>query len=244
MGAEGLTAAGEMLKTTAAGTVRTSESGSGYYGYCREDLLAHVPPSRSARLLELGASGGNTLLEAKKRGIAGTVVGIDSVDVAGSNQRHPSIDRFIIADLADPSITFEPGWFDAIICGDVLEHLADPWQTLERYGTFLRDGGLVIASMPNVRYWKVSLGLVVAGKWDYRDAGILDRTHLRFFVRDSMLQLFEQAGFAVRTVERLGPQRNVNFPAWLFDKLTFGFFSDLLTVQYIIVASRSRRKGS
>lgn len=85
-----------------------------------------------------------------------------------------------------------------MILADVLEHLADPWETLRQVRRVLAPGGTVVASIPNVRHWQVVRDLL-EGRWEYAEAGILDRTHRWFFTRRSLARLFEETGFTVGT---------------------------------------------
>src|SRR5262249_29387460 len=87
------------------------------------------------------------------------------------------------------------GSFDAAVCGDVLEHLRDPLVFLRRLRGWLRPNGTLVASIPNVRHHTVIRSLL-AGNWTYEPAGLLDRTHLRFFTRREAEKLFHRAGFA------------------------------------------------
>lgn len=209
-----------------------------YFSICRTDILEFVPHNRNNRILEIGAGCGGTLLKAKESGLAEYVVGVDLIKVADSSQTHPAMDRFLIGNIENMTLDFDENFFDVILCGDVLEHLVDPWQCLVKLRPFLREGGVVIASIPNVRYWKVSMGLLFCGRWSYCERGILDRTHIRFFVKGTMLEMFEDAGFKIRYMEPLGPQRKWGLASWGLNVLSFGVFSDLLTVQYSIVAAK------
>jgi SAM-dependent methyltransferase len=83
--------------------------------------------------------------------------------------------------------------FDAIVFADVLEHLAWPLGILRKYLTLLKPGGTVLISLPNVGLWSVRLR-VLAGRFEYEDTGVLDRTHLRFFTRRTARRLLESAG--------------------------------------------------
>jgi 2-polyprenyl-3-methyl-5-hydroxy-6-metoxy-1,4-benzoquinol methylase len=209
-----------------------------YYSFCRTDLLKYVPLNRSNRILEIGAGRGDTLLKAKESGLAAYVVGIELTKIEKCNQSHPALDRFLLGNIETMEMDFEENSFDVIMCGDVLEHLLDPWQCLTKLRPFLRDGGVIIASIPNVRYWKVSLGLLVGGRWSYSDAGVLDRTHLRFFVKETSRLLFADTGFKIVTMNSNGPQREWGIFAWALNLLTFGLFADLLTYQFVIVAAK------
>lgn len=214
------------------------DKSAAYFSICRTDILKFVPAKRDNRILEIGAGSGDTLLEAKQNGLAGYVAGVDLTEVKDSNQTHPAIDRFIIGNIESLELDFEDNFFDVILCGDVLEHLIDPWKCLGRLRHLLRDGGVIIASIPNVRYWKISMGLLFGGRWPYADAGILDRTHLRFFVKQTVHDLFTETGFTVNTVESQGPQRKWGGAAWVLNKLTMGMLTDMLTFQFVIMAEK------
>lgn len=87
--------------------------------------------------------------------------------------------------------------FDTIIFADVLEHLSDPWTTLSEAVTLLAPGGSIVISLPNVRHADTVWNLVFRGEWPYRDRGIHDRTHLRFFTLKNAQQLIKSAGLKV-----------------------------------------------
>jgi 2-polyprenyl-3-methyl-5-hydroxy-6-metoxy-1,4-benzoquinol methylase len=90
--------------------------------------------------------------------------------------------------------------FDYITFGDVLEHLVYPQQVLKDCRRFLRPGGCIAASIPNVAHKAVRL-MLMEGRWDYADFGILDNTHLRFFTRNSIVDMFTNAGFDMRRMD-------------------------------------------
>src|SRR5262249_13910418 len=105
----------------------------------------------------------------------------------------------IVADIADGAAKLS-GLFDAIVCGDVLEHLADPLSALVRLNARLARGGRVVVSVPNVAHLWVRLSLLV-GRFEYADRGILDRTHVRFFTRKTLLAMLAQAGLRVEELQ-------------------------------------------
>lgn len=86
--------------------------------------------------------------------------------------------------------------FDLVSFNDVLEHLWDPWQVLEGTHDRLTPGGHVLAAIPSIQYLPV-VSRLVRGRWDYTDGGTLDRTHVRFFTRATMLEMVEGAGYEV-----------------------------------------------
>jgi O-antigen biosynthesis protein len=112
-------------------------------------------------------------------------------------------EQVIVADLDYTSIAeiLPEQKFDIAVFGDVLEHLRDPWRTLEQVKTILHPDGYVVASIPNIAHGAIRLALL-QGRFDYEKQGILDDTHLRFFTRKSIEDLFESAGYLVETLDR------------------------------------------
>jgi len=89
------------------------------------------------------------------------------------------------------------GRFDTVIAADVLEHLRDPRQTLAHAVALLEPGGVAVVSLPNVRYWQTFVEVGLRGRWPREDAGLFDRTHLRWFTLADARELLEQAGLEV-----------------------------------------------
>ena len=116
----------------------------------------------------------------------------------------------------------------------MLEHVVDPWTMLDRAQEFLAPGGRIVASIPNVQHYSVVRNLVLRGRWDYADFGVLDRTHLRFFTRSSIEGLFASAGLEIETLDPIHPlaSRRAAF--------LVGPFRDMRYLQYAVVA-RPRR---
>jgi tRNA A58 N-methylase Trm61 len=83
---------------------------------------------------------------------------------------------------------------------DVLEHLVDPWGAVEIFAAHLPPGGTIVASVPNIRHVSATKDLILHNRWTYADSGILDRTHLRFFVRQTAIELLDRPGLTVRRV--------------------------------------------
>jgi len=89
------------------------------------------------------------------------------------------------------------GPFDTVIAADILEHLVNPWESLLRLRRVLAPDAQLLASIPNVRnLWLVNR-LLMEGRWEYTDQGLLDVTHLRFFTRAGMHAMFSETGYAV-----------------------------------------------
>lgn len=130
------------------------------------------------------------------------VSGVEYVAEAAEKAR-PFLDRLVVGDLNELDLVAEFGAasFDVLVFGDVLEHLADPETVLRAAVPLLRPGGSVVISVPNVTHGSLRLALL-QGRWRYTDTGLLDRTHIRFFTRTSLLELLHAAGLAAADLRR------------------------------------------
>jgi O-antigen biosynthesis protein len=130
------------------------------------------------------------------------VVGIElNPEAAKIAEQHCK--QVIVADLDLVSIPeILPGQkFEVAVFGDVLEHLRDPWRVLKEVRQILQPEGYVVASIPNIAHGAVRLALL-QGRFEYADVGLLDNTHLRFFTRKTVQELFEQTGYLVDVIDR------------------------------------------
>ena len=131
----------------------------------------------------------------RERGIE--VVGVDKDEMAIAQAR-TRLDKAIAGDTESVTIPYPKGYFDCIIYADVLDCLFDPLAALKSHRHYLRDGGYVVASMSNIRYYKAIIRLLFGGTWDYVEpGGILWRHHIRFFTLITMKELFAEGGFEI-----------------------------------------------
>ena len=152
------------------------------------------------RVLDVGASTGFLARVLTERGC--TVTGIE-IDPDSARQAEEFCEKVIVGNVEELDLDAELGdeTFDVLVFGDVLEHLKDPLLALERFKTFLNPGGHVVASIPNVAHGSVRLALM-QGNFRYRPLGLLDNTHLRFFTRESVEEMFERANLLVTDLRR------------------------------------------
>jgi O-antigen biosynthesis protein len=145
------------------------------------------------RVLDVGCSTGYL---AKALGERGNVVSGIEYDQASADKARPFLADLVVGDLEAPNIfeSFADASFDVVVFGDVLEHLRDPLPVLRRTRRLLAAGGSVVISVPNVAHGDVRLSLL-AGRFDYRDTGLLDETHVRFFTRANLDRFLHDAGF-------------------------------------------------
>lgn len=165
-----------------------------YYDHDQTELLKLVTIPVSS-VLELGCASGNMLRHYLDVGVK-RVAGIEYVQEVAEIARLRCPTATIFAGDVDQIPDEELGKdYDLLIASFVLEHVTDPWKTLERLGALLRSGGQLVGSLPNVRHWSVTLPLILNGRWQYEDEGILDRTHYRFFSRSTIVELLTKTGF-------------------------------------------------
>ena len=206
-----------------------------YHTLVRREIFPLVPVARGT-LLDVGGGIGATAAALKAAGRAGKA-GV--IDIVPTDSAAPGLDFHMSGNLERDDVLERTiaahGPFDTILCLDVLEHLADPWTTVARLTKALAPGGCIVASLPNVRHYSVTGPLVFAGQWQLEDAGILDRTHLRWFVRESAIDLLTSSGLALQDIveKPRGGRREI-----LFQAATFGLMRGFLTYQFLIRVGR------
>jgi 2-polyprenyl-3-methyl-5-hydroxy-6-metoxy-1,4-benzoquinol methylase len=210
----------------------------GYNDQVRHDVVPSVPKA-TGTLLDVGGGTGATAAHLKRLGHA-TRVG--TVDLARSESVDPDLDFQFFGNLDDEQfverLIAEEGPFQTILCLDVLEHLVDPWLLVAQLHAGLSQGGVIVASLPNVRHYRVSGGLLFRNRWSLQDAGILDRTHLRFFVKDTMIELLTHSGLTLEEITAPLPERRQRLVK-LFRQLTRGRLDSLISVRYIVRVRRT-----
>lgn len=171
------------------------ERESSYYEFSRPDLKALIPVT-CRRVLDVGCAVGKLGEELRQRQPC-HVTGIEICSQAAARARE-RLDEVICGDAMEVLPTLPGESYDCVVLADVLEHLSDPWKILQEVARVLVPGGVVVASIPNVRHWSVLKDLL-EGRWEYASAGIVDRTHRWFFTRRSIANMFESAGFSITT---------------------------------------------
>lgn len=190
-------------------------------------------------VLELGCAEGHMSRIFQENGCK--VIAVE-IDREAAQSATPHCERVIIGDLErlDLAAELQTRRFDVVVAADVLEHLKDPASLLLRLKEFLAPEGYIVASIPNVAHASVRLGLL-AGDFRYRDRGLLDRSHLRFFTRETVQDLFEEAGFVISTFDRnrVEMERSeVSFPHPVAEEVLDSLAEDpeATTYQFIVTA--------
>jgi O-antigen biosynthesis protein len=202
-----------------------------YYNRERPSLVNLVCPGPN-RILDLGCGSGAVGRKLLETGRASSVVGAELFPEAAAR----AAEHYEQVHTGDVELMELPyrSEFDYVICGDILEHLKDPYTIVKRIHILLKPGGCFICSVPNVRYWRILTDLAFRGAWEYSDAGIMDRTHLRFFTRRSCIQMIQNGGLVVeRWGVFLGGRRYHALNA-----VTLGLLKEFLGTQIQVLATK------
>jgi 2-polyprenyl-3-methyl-5-hydroxy-6-metoxy-1,4-benzoquinol methylase len=159
------------------------------------------------RLLDLGAAGGHLGRAVRDR--CAYLAGVEPY-FQDSDSARAGYDDWRGVDALDAGPWSEP--FDVVVCADVLEHLVRPRLLLQRIRGWLKNGGLLFASIPNVANVSVRLALLF-GQFRYSERGLLDRTHLAFYTRATARELLEKEGFRIRASEATAMPYELALPA-------------------------------
>lgn len=208
-----------------------------YFKLSRHDIISIIPKVKNQSILEIGASGGYTLAELKRLEYCSYCAGVELFQIENSLQQSKLIDEFHFADVERDEIIFENKKYDIVIFADILEHLVNPEEALEKFLKYLKPGGAVILSIPNIRYIKILYKIFIQGNFEYTENGVLDRTHLRFYCKKNALNLLLNKNLKIeRTYYSYNLQKQKKLQ--LLNILTLGLLKDFLTIQYIIIAKK------
>jgi SAM-dependent methyltransferase len=222
----------------------------GYYRTTRPDILGFLPP-RFSRVLEIGCSAGGFsegLLQNDVE-VWGVEPNTKAAEVAKLRLTQVFNSTFEIASDLLPD-----KYFDLVVCNDVIEHMPDHDLFLEKVKSKMTDHGVLVGSLPNIRHVTALVKLLALKDFPYRDEGILDRTHLRFFTRKSIDRSLRQNGYNVEILqginnivtEGLCHGSALESLFWRVFTLTaviltLGYYSDIVFPQYAFRASLSDR---
>jgi 2-polyprenyl-3-methyl-5-hydroxy-6-metoxy-1,4-benzoquinol methylase len=165
-----------------------------YSTFIRHEIINLIdkPKNQSLKVLEVGCACGGTLLQIKNIYSKAELAGIEFNEKAALSTK--LFADVITADIEKTTLPYPTEHFDYVIFADVLEHLENPWRVLENIKPYLKPDGQVLASIPNVMHFSVIRNLL-QGNWTYENAGILDKTHLRFFTLREIGMMFLSVGY-------------------------------------------------
>lgn len=207
------------------------------YNATREELLPFVP-STAHRILDVGCGTGGfgrTLREYRPRL---ELWGIEPEPPAAAAAREV-YDHVRQGFFPDERLGLPPSSFDTVFMLDVLEHMIEPEAALEGARHLMTEDGVVVASIPNARNFAVWWPLVRHGEWTYTESGLMDRTHVRWFTRSSMENMFTTCGWVVMSVVGINPIVPVGWKAKALARLGPAV-DDIFYVQFVVTARPPR----
>lgn len=215
-------------------TTENRNQTNNYYRHVRNEIAEHVACGKH-RVLDVGCAAGVLGEYLKQQGCASEVVGIE-IDALAAKEASTRLDQVLCANLNHAGVIdvlsdFDKASFDYIICADVLEHLIDPWTILADLATYLKPDGQLVVSLPNVQHWTVWVPLILLGRWEYCEAGIMDRTHLRFFTRVSSQKLIIRTNLYVIECQPSVWRKSER----ILNSITFGLLEGWFASQWILV---------
>jgi 2-polyprenyl-3-methyl-5-hydroxy-6-metoxy-1,4-benzoquinol methylase len=168
-----------------------------YGNHARSPDLIDVLPLDAKRVIDIGCSTGDIAKEYHARGNPEHYLGIEIVPEDAEVAR-PYCSDLIVGNIEefDTQRWKELHGYDLWVFGDVLEHLYDPWSVLKKVRHSLPPGGQIACCIPNAQHWSIQARLSI-GDFRYEDKGLLDRTHIRFFTRQTIVEMLHGAGFEV-----------------------------------------------
>ena len=206
-----------------------------YYQNKRPEVIPFIKEKHYKNILEIGCGAGFF------------AANINSIDRWGiepekkiAEQAESILDRVINSTFDEAYDQLPDNYFDLIIINDVLEHMTDHYGFLKKIKSKMTHGAYIIGSIPNLRYYDVLKELLLWRDFLYRDAGILDYTHHRFFTKRSIIRMFEENNFLLDKFEGInklphwcgGKNKKYTIPLKILAKVCPKYFEDMLYLQY------------
>jgi 2-polyprenyl-3-methyl-5-hydroxy-6-metoxy-1,4-benzoquinol methylase len=173
-----------------------------YYQYKRANLI-FLLPSEYSKVLEIGCADGSFRYNLKYDCEYWGVEPVRKMAQVAAER----MDKVLIGFYQSVVDKIPNDYFDLIICNDVIEHMPDSDVFLQSIKLKLANDGRIIGSVPNVRYIMNLYELIIKKDWKYKDAGILDKSHLRFFSKRSLLRAFNENGYEIVDVRGINPYK-------------------------------------
>jgi len=214
------------------------DKGNWYFQKTRGEMVEFLPKDYST-VLEIGCGEGNFASHLRAGSEIWGIEPSSSSSVIASGKMH----RVLVGKWEEVADELADNYFDLVICNDVIEHMPNHDEFFLSIRDKIKSQGYLIGSVPNVRYYKHLYELLIQKDWRYRDYGILDNTHLRFFSEKSLRRTLINHGFIIEELTGINlPNyyQNKNFSIQNFVKtislkaveaLTLGFYSDISFLQ-------------
>lgn len=203
-----------------------------YFDGQRPELLAFLPADVTT-VLEIGCADGGFWAS-----LPHTVAEIWAVEPhlpsAQKAESRAAIGqgKVLFGTFEDAEPELPNNYFDLIICNDVIEHMPDHDKFLASLKSKLSRNGHLVGSVPNIRYFRTFKKLLLNGEWDYEDEGILDRTHLRFFTKNSLIKTFIRHDFEIEKLHGINFTKRFKFFLLAMNIITFWNAADMRYMQF------------
>ena len=204
-----------------------------YFTHLRPEMLALLPDSAKT-VLDVGCGEGVFAKQIKDKNNA-EAWGIELMEEP-AQLAAKVLDNVFVGPYQKFLDDLPDDYFDVVYCNDVLEHLVDPYSFLGGLKSKLSANGVVISSIPNIRYLDAFQKIILQKKFEYQEHGIFDKTHLRFFTKSSIAQMYKDQGYEI--IEHKGINRTRSIRPYLFN-IPFLFTAmDMFYLQFATVARR------
>ena len=218
----------------------------GYYQNQRPEIYRMVPES-VCKVLEIGCAAGGFRLNFPEQV---EYWGVEPVREAAEQARQKNMkvlsgiyDEKVLCGIYDDVCDQVPtSYFDVVVCNDVIEHVPDPEAFLVSLKEKLAPNGVLVGSIPNVRFWGNLINLLVRRDWKYEESGVLDRTHLRFFTAKSFRRLMCDAGYELERMAGIESKRMKVLKVMFSPFLLFAGF-DVCDMQFMFKARCGKIEG-
>lgn len=209
-----------------------NKPGSYYSNYRPE--MQQLFPETAKTFLDVGCGNGTMAAEIKvKHNVEAW--GVEYMDVEAEKAKD-ILDNVFSGAIEENLKNLPDNYFDVIYFNDVLEHLTDPYNVLNKIKAKLSTNGVIISSIPNIRYHGAMRSYLFRKDWKYEDYGVMDFTHYRFFTSKSIQRMYEEAGYKI--VSHKGINKSKSLKPYLLNLLFFGSASDIFYSQYATVARK------
>lgn len=217
------------------GDSKVTDAAGRYYSSARSELLPLLP-KRIERHLDVGCAAGFFGESLLTQGRAGEVWGVEPAP-GPSAQAATRLSK-VIHGCFDEQAPLPDEYFDVITFNDSLEHMTDEVAALSLAWRKLKRQGTLVVSLPNIRYIENVKELLIEKDWRYVDAGVLDRTHLRFFTKLSMQRVIASCGFTVERIVGINSHWWSGWKIWLLRLVFRHHIEDMRWKQFVVVARK------